>query len=208
MKSPGQPTQRSIVPIQPIVAIACVVAVVVGGVLSARALERDEGREAKVDAVEGGVSVADDLPLRGGSPSLRAIAEAVVAGLSVADREALAAVLVDREDFQGRLFAGLSNHPAAAQMGPALLWDMQAREGADELDRAVRTYGGRPWELVAVEVDEVERRQGIVIHRRPRLRVVDRSSGEEVTLRILGSVIEHSPSGTFALLTYKHRGAS
>ncbi len=191
-------------PVQPIVAVACIVAVVVGGVLTARALEREAEEEEKVEGLE---LVADEGPLRGGAPSLRAIAETVVGGLAVRDREALTGVLVDPGDFQGRLFGALSNHPAAAQMGPQLLWDMQAREGADELERALREYGGRPWELVDVEVDAVERRQGIVIHRRPRLRVIDRSSGEEATLQILGSVIEHRTSGTFVLLTYKLRGA-
>lgn len=193
------------------VAAACVLCVLVGGLVSVLAVER-AGAAAAAEAAEESVSGVDgfddDAPLRGASTSLTAIGEAVVAGLMAEDRDALAGLLVDRRDFEGRLFGALSNHPAAAQMGPALLWDMQAREGADELDRALREYGGRPLTLRSVEASAVERRQGIVIHRRPRLRVVDSSNGEVFSLQILGSVIEHVASGSFVLLTYRVREGS
>jgi hypothetical protein len=194
-----------------VVAAACVLCVLVGGLVSVLAVERAgaaEAAEAAEESVSGVDGVDDDAPLRGASPSLTAIGEAVVAGLAAEDRDALAGLLVDRRDFEGRLFEALSNHPAAAQMGPALLWDMQTREGADELDRALREYGGRPLTLRSVEALAVERRQGIVIHRRPRLRVVDSSNGEVFSLQILGSVIEHVASGSFVLLTYRVREGS
>lgn len=147
----------------------------------------------------------DDAPLRGGLASLDAVAEAALAGLAAEDRESLAALLLDGADFR-RFFAELSNHPSAAQMGPALIWDMQSRESADELDRALRDFGGRSLELRAVEPEAVETRGPIVIHRRPTLVVVDRAGGEERRLQLLGSVIEHRASGTFALLSYRVRG--
>jgi len=203
LKPRSQQSQRN----QRIIAVACVVCVVLGGLLSVRVLDGVAASVAEeiVSTVD---PTADDAPLRGASSSLTALGEAVVAGLAVEDREALAALLIDRRDFQGRLFDALSNHPAAAQMGPALLWDMQVREGADELDRALRQHGGRPLVLLSIEVDAVERRQGVVIHRRPRLRVVDRASGEVLTLQILGSVIEHVASDSFVLLTYRVRESS
>lgn len=185
----------------------CVVCALFGALVSALAVDRPGTLAAPEESVSSADGVADDAPLRGASPSLTAIGEAVVAGLAADDRDALAGLLVDRRDFQGRLFDALSNHPAAAQMGSALLWDMQAREGADELDRALREYGGRPLVLRSVEVDAVERRQEIVIHRRPRLSVVDSSNGEVLSLQILGSVIEHVSSGSFVLLTYRFREA-
>ncbi|MCA9658412.1 MAG: hypothetical protein KC486_08710 [Myxococcales bacterium] len=147
----------------------------------------------------------DDAPLRGGLASLDAVAEAALAGLAAEDRESLAALLIDGADFR-RFFAELSNHPSAAQMGPDLIWDMQSRESADELDRALRSFGGRSFELRAVEPEAVEPRGPIVIHRRPALRVVDREGGEELRLQLLGSVIEHRASGTFALVSYRVRG--
>lgn len=153
----------------------------------------------------GAPEVVDDAPLRGGLASLDAVAEAALAGLAAEDREGLAALLIDGADFR-RFFSELSNHPSAAQMGPELIWDMQSRESADELDRALRSFGGRSLELRAVEPEAVETRGTIVIHRRPTLRVVDRQGGEELRLQLLGSVIEHRASGTFALLTYRCRG--
>ncbi|MEZ4380258.1 MAG: hypothetical protein R3A79_02845 [Nannocystaceae bacterium] len=170
-----------------------------GGLACVRADADEEGRAAQVDAS------ADGAPLRGGLPSLEAVAEAAVAGLVAEDREALAALRIDGRDFE-RHFAALSNHPSAAQMGPALVWDMQSRESADELDQALRSYGGRALELRAIEPEGVEARGAIVIHRRPALRVYDRERGEELRLRVLGSVIEHRPSSTFALLTFRVRG--
>jgi len=158
------------------------------------------------DGVASDRQAADDgSPLIGGVLSLTSLGETVIAGLVAEDVETLEALLVDPADFKGRLFAALSNHASAAQMGPELIWDMQRREGADELRRALRAYRGRSLRLLSVEVDAEERRAGIILHRRPSLRVLDEESGREETLHILGSVIEHPVSGTFVLLTYRVR---
>ena len=99
-----------------------------------------KGAEDESEAAGRGVG---DAPLQNGRPSLEAIGQAIVEGLNASDEAALRSVLVDAGDFKGRLFAALSNHPSAAQMGPDLVWELQQREGADELARALRRHGGQ-----------------------------------------------------------------
>lgn len=148
---------------------------------------------------------ADVTPLRGGLASLDALGQALVAGLNARDPAALRALLVEESDFKNdRLFAALSNHASAQQLGPGLLWDMQARQGADELARALELHGGRGLRFVGLEAGRVELRGDIRLHRRPALVVED--GGAQARLQIVGSIVEHVPSGTFKLLTFRVRG--
>ena len=150
-------------------------------------------------------SVIGPAPLRGGRPSLDAIGQAIVDGLNAGDEAALRSVLVDAGDFKGRLFAALSNHPNAAQMGPDLIWALQQRESADELARALRHHGRQGLTFRALRPAAREERGELVLHRRPAL-IVDDAEGETRELAILASVIEHRESGSFVLLAYKVGG--
>ncbi|MBK9753094.1 MAG: hypothetical protein IPO88_06225 [Nannocystis sp.] len=149
-------------------------------------------------------AVEDSSPLQGGLGSLDAIGQAVVDGLNNRDEAALSALLLTEPDFKGRLFAVLANHPNAAQMGPDLLWDMQRRGGADELARALERFGGQDLRYVGLEPERVEVGPGVRFHRRPLL-VVDERRGERRKLQVLGSIVEHLPSGSFKLITYRFR---
>lgn len=144
-------------------------------------------------------------PLRGGLPGLHAVAEAVVDGLARGDAGALAAVLVDEDEYKRRLFPHLANHASAHQMGPDLLWRMQSGESLDDMDRALRLHGGRALRLVDVRPAAVERRGGLVLHRAPVL-IVTTEDGETRELRLLATVIEHEATGTCRLLAYRLRG--
>ncbi|MEZ4448617.1 MAG: hypothetical protein R3B09_03990 [Nannocystaceae bacterium] len=146
-----------------------------------------------------------DAPLVGGRPSLDALGQAIVDGLNDGDAAALRAVVVDAGDFKGRLFAAVSNHPSAAQMGPDLVWQLQQRESADELARSIERHGGQGLRFQELRPAAREERGEVVLHRRPALVVTD-SSGATQTLEFLASVIEHPKSGTFVLLAYKVRG--
>lgn len=147
---------------------------------------------------------ADTTPLRGGLASLDALGQALVAGLNARDPAALRALLVEESDFKERLFTALSNHANAQQLGPALLWDMQRRQGADELARALEQHGGQGLRLVGLEAGRVELRGEVRLHRRPEL--VVEVGGAQARLQILGSIVEHVPSGTFKLVTFRVRG--
>lgn len=143
-----------------------------------------------------------DAPLAGGLPSLQVLGEAVVAGLVTRDADALAALAIGEEEYTGRLFPALASHPAAEAMGRALLWDMHARQSRDDLRGALDRYGGEELRFVRFEPRRQVRRAGVVFHERPRVIVRD-AAGEERSLQLLASVIEHEPSGTFKLLGFR-----
>lgn len=155
-------------------------------------------------ATPGPSGVEDPAPLQGGLPSLDALGQAVVDGLNAREAAALTGLLLSEADFKGRLFTSLANHPSAVQMGPNLVWDMQRREGADELARALERFGGQDLRYVGLVPERVEDGPGVRFHRRVTL-IVDDRSGKRQRLQILGSVVEHLASGSFKLITYRFR---
>lgn len=150
------------------------------------------------------VSIEDAAPLQGGLAGIDAVGRAVVDALNTRDSGALTALLVSESDYKGRLFAALANHPNATAMGPDLLWDMQRREGADELARALEHFGGQDLRYVGLEPERVEDETAVRFHRRPVL-IVENRRGERRRLQILGSIAEHLPSGSCKLITYRFR---
>lgn len=148
--------------------------------------------------------VADASPLVGGLGSLDAVGRAVVEGLNADDARGLMQLLLTEADFV-RLFDVLSNHPNARQMGPELIYAMQRRQSADELARAREQFGQRGLRLLALEPEAVEQVAGATLYRRPRLQVED-ARGQRLTLELLGTVVEHTPTHTFKLLGYRFRG--
>lgn len=149
--------------------------------------------------------VADEGPLEGGLDSLDSVGRAVVEGLNAGDARGLMRLLLVEADFSGRLFDVLSNHPNARQMGPGLIFAMQRRQSEDELARAIERYGRRDLRLLAVEPGTVETAAGATLIRRPLLRV-EGAHGERMTLELLSTVVEHTPSHTFKILGYRFRG--
>ncbi|MFZ6185760.1 hypothetical protein [Nannocystis pusilla] len=143
-----------------------------------------------------------DEPLAGGLPSVEALGEAVVTGLVDGDAAALAALTVSHDEYTGRLFPAIANHPAAEAMGRELLWDMHARQSADDLQRALDHHGGAALEFVRFEPRQTVRRAGIVFHERPHL-VVRGEDGAERRLQILASLVEHESTQTFKLLGFR-----
>lgn len=149
--------------------------------------------------------LADEVPLAGGLDSLDAIGRGVVDGLNASDARGLMQLLLTEADFSGRLFDALSNHPNARQMGPELIYAMQRRQSEDELSRALERLGRRRLRLLAVEPGAIEAVAGATLYRRPRLQVED-ARGERLTLDLLGTIVEHTPTHTFKLLGYRFRG--
>lgn len=151
---------------------------------------------------EAGAADVGPEPLAGGLTSLDALGAAVVDGLDAGDPAALAALAVSADEYTGRLFPALANHPAAEAMGRDLLWDMHARQSRDDMLRAVEHHGRQGLAYLRLEPRGVTRRAGVRFHDRPRLVVVD-SDGREHKLQILASVVEHEATGTFKLLGYR-----
>lgn len=148
--------------------------------------------------------VADERALDGGLDSLDAVARAVVDGLNAGDARGLMQLLLSEADFTGRLFDVLSNHPNARQMGPGLIFAMQRHQSEDELSRALTAFGRRGLRLLAVEPGTIETLAGATLYRRPQLRVED-ARGEQSTIALVGTVVEHTPTHTFKILGYRFR---
>ncbi|MCA9651971.1 MAG: hypothetical protein H6712_23895 [Myxococcales bacterium] len=171
---------------------------------------RDEGVSAEEPVLEepaAGAPAAAPVdvggePLRAGLGSLEALGRAVVDGLDAQDAAALRAVAVDEAEYT-RLYPALISHPNMARLGAGLAWTNQAAESLGDMDRAIREHGGKGYVFVALESTRSEARPGLVVHREPRLVVRD-AQGTELELPILGTVLEHPRSGTFAVLTYTH----
>lgn len=141
-------------------------------------------------------------PLDGGLPGLDELGEAVVAGLNARDEAALVTLAIRADEYRGRLFPALVNHPAAEVMSRDLLWDMHARQSRDDLQRALELHGGAELRFVRLEPRGQVRRAGVLFHERPTLVVAD-VRGQEHRLQILASVIEHEATHTFKLLGYR-----
>jgi len=79
---------------------------------------------------------------------------------------------------------------------------MQRRQSEDEMTRALETLGRRGLHLLAVEPGTIETLAGVTLYRRPRLRVED-AQGAALGLELVGTVVEHRPSSTFKILSYR-----
>ncbi len=147
-----------------------------------------------------------DEPLERGQPSLEALATRVVEGLNARDEQALSRLVITEAEYKTRLFGVLARHKTAHQMGADLLWSMQHRESADDLGHILDLHGGRGYELVAVEPERVDARDGVTLHRKPVLVVREAGDAEPRRLRLLATVVEHDKTHTFKLIAYRLRG--
>lgn len=184
-----------------------VVALLVGIVVAA-ACEAEEASQAAVAAaVPAGKTETSldlgDAPLENAAPSLDALGRAIVDALDTKDRDALLGLALSPTEYKERLFAALVQHENAYKMGPELLWDMHAAESNGDLGRALSRYGGKnlAFESIAIEREE-QRKGGLVFHKRPTIIAKD-GDGNEIQIRIVGTIIEHPASGSFKVLGYK-----
>lgn len=143
-----------------------------------------------------------DEPLAHAESSMAALGEAIVVALNEQDEAALIALSVDQQEFTQRLFPALVSHPNMLRLGPEFAWTNQDRESRGDRARALREHGGKGYAFVALEPTASEPRPGLVVYRKPDLRVRD-AEGNELPLRILGVVIEHPASGTLSILNFR-----
>ena len=144
-----------------------------------------------------------DAPLEGAASSLDGLGRAIVDALDSKDRDALLGLALSPVEYKERLFAALVQHANAYKMGPDLLWDLHAAESNGDLGRALARYGGRNlvFESISIEREE-QRKGGLVFHKRPTIVAKD-GDGNTVTIRIVGTIIEHPASGSFKVLGFK-----
>jgi hypothetical protein len=147
-----------------------------------------------------GVDIGDE-PLHAGAQSEADLGAALVAGLAARDAAALTALALDVEE-HARLYPVLIHHPNAAKAGPAFAWSTLQRESRGDLHTAVERYGGRALEFVRFAPREVLERPKVRILVRPTV-VVRTEAGLEEELVVLGSILEHVPSGTWKIIAFR-----
>ncbi len=136
-----------------------------------------------------------------GKRSLQELGEAVVAAVQAKDADALRALAVGQTEYE-RLFPALASHANMRSLDPGLAWRMQDAESDGDMRSALSQHGGKPMTLVSLTSTTQEPRPGLVIHRDPQL-AVRGEDGTERELEIVGVVVEHVASGTFAVLVFE-----
>lgn len=145
------------------------------------------------------VTVSEE-PLASGQPSLEALGQAVVKGLNDKDGRALLAVSIGEGEYQRRFFAVLEA-PSTISQGPQLAWAKRDHLTRSGLAKALREHGGKGYVFKSLKSTSHEDRHGLVLHHEPRLQVAD-ADGMTQELKILGTVVEHSASQTFAISSF------
>jgi hypothetical protein len=130
--------------------------------------------------------------------SPRALAEEFLRALESKDRGRLESLALTREEFKTEAYPEM---PAYGSVPAEFAWSQLALKSSHGLANVLAMHGGRAYELV-----DLSYRGGhtayrtFVVHRRAMLRVRDRKSGEEATLALFGSVLEHR--GRFKLFSF------
>jgi hypothetical protein len=143
-----------------------------------------------------------DAPMDGASESLDALGKAIVAALNAKDAEALEKVALTERDYKDRFFPITIHHKSGLGLGAELAWAELHGESIGDMRTALERYGGQSLEFVRFEAKEVDERPKVNLHRRPKV-VVKNAKGEEQTLVMLGSIIEHTPTGGCKVLAFR-----
>jgi len=148
-----------------------------------------------------GVDVGDE-PMANAPVSMEALGEAIVEALNAGDSKALAALAVSEREYEDRFFPITIHHESGLGLGAELAWAELHGESQGDMNTALERYGKQKLEFVRFESASVEERPKVKLHRRPKL-VVKNEAGEEQTLIMLGSILEHTPSGGCKVLAFR-----
>lgn len=148
-----------------------------------------------------GVDVGDE-PMANAPASLEALGRALVEALNAGDSEALAALAVSEHEYVGRFFPITIHHASGLGLGAELAWAELHGESRGDMNTALERYGKQELEFIRFEAASVEERPKVKLHRSPKL-VVKTPAGEEQSLVMLGSILEHTPSGGCKVLAFR-----
>ncbi|MCR9162552.1 MAG: hypothetical protein ACE37F_19055 [Nannocystaceae bacterium] len=148
-----------------------------------------------------GVDVGD-AAMDGAAESLEALGEAILEALGANDSAALAKLAVTESEYKDRFFPVTVHHRSGLGLGADLAWAELHGESRGDMNTALERYGGQTLEFVRLEAKEITDRPKVRLHLRPKLVVKD-ASGREQTLVMLGSILEHTPSGGFKVLAFR-----
>jgi len=130
--------------------------------------------------------------------SQRELAEAFLRALEQRDRARIESLALSREEFKSEAYPEM---PAYGSIPAEFAWSQLAARSRYGLSRVLSAHGGRTYELLDLSYQGGHTAyRTFVVHRRTMLRVRDRASGEEATLALFGSILEHR--GRFKLFSF------
>lgn len=128
-----------------------------------------------------------DPPLDHARPSPEALARAALDAIESRDEDALADLMITREEYEDRLWPVL---PDRSQMPFDFAWSITAPRSRKARRAAISEYGGVPLELERVELGvDVERYASFTLYRRSRLWVRRTDTGAIGVLPLMDTLV-------------------
>ncbi len=128
-------------------------------------------------------------PLANTRPSPEALAAAVLDALANNDRERLAALALNGQEFRDVVWPELPSSRPERGVPVSYAWADLRQKSSNALRRLVARWGGRRFELLGVAYDGETTDYGpYVVHRETRLRLRD-DAGREVEMHLYGSTL-------------------
>jgi len=130
--------------------------------------------------------------------SPRALASAVLAAIEARDRDALESLALSEAEFREEVFPEM---PAWGKIPMSYVWGELRQKSRNELSRILAFHGGHAYSVDDVIFDGgATAFETLVVHRKPRLIVHERSTRQQLQLALFGSVIELG--GRYKLFSY------
>lgn len=148
-----------------------------------------------------GVDVGD-APMVDAADSLDALGQGIVDALNENDAGALAKLAITESEYKQRFFPVTIHHESGLGLGADLAWAELHGESRGDMNTALERYGHQGLKFVRLDAKEIKERPKARLHIRPKVIVTD-AKGEEQSLVMLGSVLEHTPSGGFKVLAFR-----
>lgn len=130
--------------------------------------------------------------------SPQALAVAVLSALEAKDEEALQALALSEGEFREVVFPEM---PAWGKIPMSYVWGDLRQKSSNQVARLVASLGGQSLAVEDVRFDGgATAYKTFVVHRKPRLVVKERGTGQQRDIAIFGSVIEYE--GRYKLFSY------
>ena len=128
-------------------------------------------------------------PLANTHPSPEALATAVLDALALNDRDRLAALALNGQEFRDIVWPALPSSRPERGVPVSYAWADLRQKSSNALRRLVAQWGGRRFTLLGVAYDGETTDYGpYLVHRETRLRLLD-ESGREVEMHFYGSTL-------------------
>jgi hypothetical protein len=134
----------------------------------------------------------------GSLESQQALVEEFLRALEAKDEARLESLALSEEEFKTEAYPEM---PAYGKIPADFAWQQLHEKSRAGLETVLAHQGGRAYALEAVTFrGDHTAYSSFVVHRRPMVKVRDRQTGEERTLALFGSILEHR--GRFKLFSF------